>query len=306
MVLRSGQGVMLVGHGTVSDTSELREFLTRIRGGRPFSEHLLEDLCQRYRAVGGSPLLSTTLAQAELLGCRLQAPVVVGTRFAVPTLEAALADAWGLGVRELCVLPVAPFSVHIYAGVVQQILDAHRHSEPWGGLELLPVPPWGCDPRLVRAHAKRIDAARANAPPNSRLVMTAHSLPLAVVARGDPYPQLVEASVRAIAEALGCPFELCYQSQGADGGDWLGPGLGDLLSRLRDSGVSSVLVAPVGFLADHIETLYDLDIEAAQRASTLGLGFTRVPALNTDAGLIEAMAHVVEETLVGGVTRTPD
>jgi ferrochelatase len=124
--------------------------------------------------------------------------------------------------------------------------------------------------------------------------MTAHSLPLAVVGRGDPYPQLVEASAHAIADALGRSFVLGYQSQGADRCEWLGPDLVDLFGMLRDSGASSVLVAPIGFLADHIETLYDLDIEAARLAEGLGLEFTRVPALNTDRGLIEAMAHVVE------------
>jgi ferrochelatase len=128
-------------------------------------------------------------------------------------------------------------------------------------------------------------------------VLTAHSLPRAAIRAGDRYQAEVEACARAIAERLGRPCELCYQSQGADGGEWLGPDLRQTFERLAHSGVRQITLSPVGFLADHVETLYDLDIEARAWAGALGLGFERVPALNTAPGLIDALASVAERAL---------
>jgi len=128
-------------------------------------------------------------------------------------------------------------------------------------------------------------------------VLTAHSLPSVAIRAGDRYQAEVEASARALSERLSRPCQLAYQSQGADGGEWLGPDLRQTFERLAQEGVRQLTLCPFGFLADHVETLYDLDIEARTWAEALGLGFERVPALNTAPGLIEALANVARRAL---------
>ena len=158
----------------------------------------------------------------------------------------------------------------------------------------MPVEPYGSDPLLVRAHAAKIAPLLAGRNPESTdLVLTAHSLPVRAIESGDPYQTQFEASVRRIEGELGWPARIAYQSQGEGGGEWLGPTLDGVLEAAKTSGKRDVVVAPVGFLADHVETLYDLDVEALAVASRLGLGFSRAPALGDDPLLADALAGVV-------------
>ncbi|MEB2324968.1 MAG: ferrochelatase [Sorangiineae bacterium] len=129
--------------------------------------------------------------------------------------------------------------------------------------------------------------------------MTAHSLPSAAIRAGDRYEAEVRASAAAVGALVDRPFRLAFQSQGADGGEWLGPGLRDALEAARAAGARRAVVAPIGFLADHVETLYDLDVEARDWARALGLELARVPALGAHPGLVEALARVAERTLAG-------
>jgi ferrochelatase len=162
----------------------------------------------------------------------------------------------------------------------------------------------------VQAHAARILAVlsqttlSATDRAESALVLTAHSLPTAAIAAGDPYEGQVRSSAEAIGRALGTDYRLAFQSQGADGGPWLGPDLKQTLRELAETGVRRVVVAPFGFLAEHVETLYDLDVEAVEWARELGLRFERVGALNDDATLVEALAHVAFRTLSRRVEKT--
>ena len=283
------QGVLLTAHGSVEDLDELPEFLTRIRHGRPPPPELVAEVRRRYAAIGGSPLLRVSLRQAELLEARLGLPVFVGMRLSRPELGEAIAAARRRGLQRLCVLPLAPFSVHVYAEAARRALEA----ESGVPLELVSVAPFGSAPELVRAQAQAIVPHLQAGP--AALVLTAHSLPLSVVEGGDPYRDEFEKSARAIAAALGVPAQIAYQSQGFGGGAWLGPDLKTTLQGLCN--VGRVVVAPVGFLADHVETLYDLDVEAKGWAAELGLEFTRVPALNTATELVEALAQAVERAL---------
>jgi ferrochelatase len=152
----------------------------------------------------------------------------------------------------------------------------------------------------VTAHANAVARKLAELPGGGlepEIVLTAHSLPKNVIASGDPYQTEFENSARAIGAKLGRPVRCAYQSQGLAGGDWLGPDLKSVLESARAQGARHVVVAPVGFLADHVETLYDLDIEAKAWATELGLLFTRVPALNAAPELIEALARTAERAL---------
>lgn len=284
MTLPASTGVLLVAHGTVDSLDDLGAFVARIRHGRPAPPGLVEELRHRYEVIGGSPLLQTTRAQAQALAAKLEAPVLVAMRLWQPGVEQALSGAAQLGLQRLIVIALAPFSQHVYFEAAQQAAQKAESS-----IELVPTPAWGEEPAFVAAHAELI---AAHAPAGAPVVLSAHSLPRIAIQRGDPYATLVEASARAITEKLGRPTTLCYQSQGADGGDWLGPSVRETLTALAAEGHRSVAWAPFGFLAEHVETLYDLDVEARAIASELSLSLTRVPALDVHPGLIEALAAV--------------
>jgi ferrochelatase len=260
------------------------------------SEALIAEVTRRYQLIGGSPLLEITQAQAHALESRLGVPVFVGMRLWDPSIESALEVAAARGVRRLVVIALAPFSVHVYWQAVERAKEqvfAATAVPP----TLLRVEPWGTEPLFVRAHAKLI---AEHVPKEVPLVLTAHSLPLVAVRAGDPYEQQVRESAKAIALELGRDFELAFQSQGADGGDWLGPDLDTVLGGLRKEGAMQVAVAPFGFLGEHVETLYDLDVEAKGRADALGLSLIRVPAIGLAEGLIDALSKLARDALHAG------
>ena len=278
-------GVLLVAHGTVENLDDLGAFVARIRHGRPAPPGLVEELRRRYEAIGGSsPLLQTTRAQAQALAERLAAPVLVAMRLWDPSVETALLDAAGLGLTRLVVIALAPFSQHVYWDAAVKVAAAADTP-----IRLVPSPPYAEEPDFVAAH---VEAIRGGASVNAAVVLSAHSLPNVAIQRGDPYARLVEASAAAVAAQLGRPVRLCYQSQGADGGDWLGPTVRETLVALAAEGQREVVWVPFGFLADHVETLYDLDIEARAIADELSLSLVRLPALNVHPRLTAALAAV--------------
>lgn len=282
-------GVLLVAHGTVENLDDLPAFVARIRHGRPAPAAFLAELRQRYEAIGGSPLLATTREQAQALARRLEAPVLVGMRLWDPSVEQALAGAAALGLRRLVLIALAPFSQHVYWSAAQEA--AERAAT---GIELVRTDAWGEEPEFIEA---QVDLIERHAPPDAALVLSAHSLPQVVIDRGDPYARLVGASAQAIIARLGRSARLCYQSQGEGGGDWLGPTVRETLAAVAAEGRRTVAWAPVGFLAEHVETLYDLDVEASGIARELGLELVRVPALNLHQGLISALSAVAKRAV---------
>lgn len=285
-----GDGVLLLAHGTIHDVSELADFLKSVRRGRPAPEALVAEMRHRYEAIGGSPLLRYTEQQARGLEERLGLPVEVAMRLWNPRVEEVLPRLLARGGGRVCLLPLAPFSVDVY-------VDAARAAAATlgrGDVELISVGSWGTDADFIGAHVALIRRTVKHGVP---LVLTAHSLPTRVISMGDRYAVEVEACVAAIAAELGSPVHLAYQSQGIEGGDWLGPDLGAVLQRLVNEGESAVAIAPVGFLADHVETLYDLDVEARASCAHLGLTLTRVPALNIEPLFLDALAGLVRRAL---------
>jgi ferrochelatase len=297
MPLPTDVAVLLVAHGTVEDLDELPTFLLAIRRGRPPSDALIAEMRRRYEAIGGSPMISVTQAQAARLSERLGCPVYVGMRFCHPSIESALEAAATQGARRLVVLPVAPYSVALYHAEVAQRLN----TMPGGlrdRLELLAISPYGSHPMLVGAHRDNIllhsgEHLRRGAP----LLFSAHSLPLRVIAAGDAYADEVRASAAAIGAALAVPWNLGFQSEGADGGEWLGPPLHAHVDAIAANPSGEVIVAPIGFLCDHVETLFDLDIELASRTSKQGLRLVRIPALGSHPGLIATLSELVTSAL---------
>jgi ferrochelatase len=299
-MLGAHDGVVLVAHGTVGNLDDLPEFLRRIRRGHPPSPELVAELRRRYEAIGGqSPLLDITRRQAVELARRLEAPVLVGMRLWEPSVERALAAGAELGVSRIVLVPLAPFSVHVYAAAAERALDALRAELGARALTLVHVAPYGTHPAFVAAHVSLIAEVLSVHPEFSEapLVLTAHSLPKAVIDSGDPYGEQVAACAAAISSELGRAARLVYQSAGTEGGLWLGPDVGAVLSELAAAGARRAVVAPFGFLAEHVETLYDLDIDARQRASALGLELLRIPTLDARPALIEALAQVTTTAL---------
>jgi len=185
----------------------------------------------------------------------------------------------------------------VYGAAARRSLEAVRPELGSQTPELVVCEAWGCEPSFVAAHSALLAAQLGIDSRQSAVILTAHSLPRAAIRAGDRYEVEVGASAQAVSARLGRTCELAYQSQGADGGEWLGPDLRQTFARLSESGVRQVTLSPFGFLADHVETLYDLDIEASAWASACGLGFERVPALNTAPGLIDALAAVALRAL---------
>lgn len=285
--------ILLLAHGTVNQLEEMPAFLTSIRRGRPPSPELVQEMLHRYRAIGGSPHLEITRAQALALAERTGLSCEVAMRLWNPRVESVLPKLAANGIRRVCLLPLAPFSVDVYveaARAAQASLEGEAR-----GLELVPVANWGSDSAFVTACCGLI---RRHLPAvQSELVLTAHSLPLRVIRAGDRYAAEFEALVEAVTAQLGLPTRIAYQSQGADGGEWLGPTLEETIRTVAQSGAKHITVAPIGFLSDHVETLYDLDIEAARWCADAGLQLTRVPALNTDPAFIDALAQLAVRAL---------
>lgn len=294
--ISEGDAVLLVAHGTVSRIDDIPAFLSRIRAGRPVSDLLVAEVRRRYQLIGKSPLLDVTRAQAAALEQRLGIPVLVGMRLWDPSIEDALEEAAQRGIRRLVMIALAPFSVHVYWQALLRAKDSvfgNGRVPP----TLLRVEPWGTQAQFVRAHA---DLIAKHVPADVPLVLTAHSLPTLAIRNGDPYFTQVSESAAAIAGALGRDYDLAFQSQGADGGDWLGPDLNTILAELREEGATDVAIAPFGFLAEHVETLYDLDVEAKELAESLGLSLLRVPAIGLAEGLIDALEKLAQDALSAG------
>jgi len=281
--------VLLLSHGTISSEEEIPAFLQEIRQGRPAPPALIEEMRHRYRAIGGSPLLEHTRAQAVELERRLGLPVRVAMRFSAPRLETVLAP---LGPGDIVhLLPAAPLSVPIYEAAARSALASHPRAPT-----LVSVAPWALEPPLVHEWAERIREAYASARQPCQLILTAHSLPKIVIERGDPYEREFAAMVRAVQSEAGVSGVIAYQSQGQSPGAWLGPTLVEAFEAARRAGHASVLVAPLGFVSEHVETLFDLDIEAKAQAEALGLQFLRLAAPSSSTGLISAMERALRRS----------
>lgn len=301
----SASAVVAVSHGTVDDPGDLAAFVANVRRGRPAPPELVAELRRRYDAIGGSPLNRINAELTAKLAARLGVQVVLANRLWRPFVRDVFAGLAGQGVRRIVLVALAQHSTHVYAD------DAARAAEATG-VELACVPAWGGRANLIAAFATRIVAELAGSPDAGRttLVMTAHSLPSSVIAAGDPYERDVRASAEAIAAAVrsraACdvPWLVAFQSQGMAGPaqmEWLGPNLRATLDAARQRGAARVLFAPIGFLADHVEVLYDLDVEARALAAERGMGYARAPSLNADDDFVDVLVEVCRPML--GPTR---
>jgi ferrochelatase len=289
--------VLVVVHGSVDREEDVPAFVTNIRHGRPAPASVIDEVVRRFRLIGGSPLSAITAGQARALAARLGMRVEIGARMWHPYAKDTVAKLAQEGFARVVSLPLAPYSVALYNGVAREAAAA-------AGVASVDCPDWALEPALIDAFVETIQPklAAVRDPARTHVLLSAHSLPLRVVRAGDGYEREIRATAAAVAAKLGAFAPRCsvaFQSQGMDGGEWLGPDLDTAFKQLADAGASDVVVAPIGFLADHTETLFDLDVEAKARAEALGLAFHRAPALNDSAKLVDAMVAVVERALRG-------
>jgi len=282
-------GVLCMAYGSPRGAAGIEAYFTHIRGGRQPSEEALAELRERYKAIGGvSPLEKITRAQATALGGRLGLPTFVGMKHAPPFIEEAVAEARAAGVTRLVGLPLAPhFAQMSFAGYERPLREA------WSG-ELVFVNGFHDHPSFTAALRGLLSETLAYFPPD-RVFFTAHSLPARILGEGDDYPGRVTRSVRLLEDRMDLPpWSVAFQSASQTGEPWLGP---DLLEAIERSGARKALVCPVGFVADHLEILYDLDVEAQAWARQRRIELRRTPSFNDRSRFIDALAAVVRDAL---------
>jgi ferrochelatase len=281
--------VILMAYGSPSTPEDIRPYLEDVRRGRPASDEAVAELAERYRRIGGrSPLDDVTEAQRAALERELGLPVFVGMKHWRPRIAKAVERALDAGAARVIGVVLAPHYSRMSVGEYRERLKAALEGRD---AELVLVESWHDDPAFVEVVADRVRGTDA------WVVFTAHSLPERILADGDPYrEQLLETS-RLVAEHAGLAerWSFAFQSASATGEPWLGPDILAELERLHAESVREVLVAPVGFVSDHLEILWDLDVEAREKARELGVELARIESLNDDPPFIRALAGVVEQ-----------
>jgi protoporphyrin/coproporphyrin ferrochelatase len=281
--------VVLMAYGSPAEPEDIRPYLEDIRAGRPVSEEAVAELTERYRRIGGrSPLDDVTEAQRAALERELEVPVFVGMKHWQPRIAEAVDRALAGGADTIAGLVLAPHYSRLSIEEYRERLEAALGDRA----ELRFVESWHTHEPYLALLADRVRGTDAH------VVFTAHSLPERILAEGDPYrDQLLETS-QLVAERAGlASWSFAFQSASPTGEPWLGPDILDELVELKGKGVVSVLACPIGFVSDHLEILWDLDVEARERSAELGLEFDRIRSLNDDPAFVRGLAELVRETV---------
>jgi protoporphyrin/coproporphyrin ferrochelatase len=297
-------------YGSPATLEDIPAYLRNVRGGREPDEALVAEFRRRYELIGGSPLVRITDAQAAALEAELNGleggrsyRAVAGMRFFPPLISEVVRKEAPESGRVVGVIMSPQFSPIIMGGYVRDIQGAvaalHRD-----GLTVTVAEDWHLQPLFLEALAQRVTEALDALPPKVRedvpVLLTAHSMPKRVV-EGEPgYIHQLEETAAAVAELVGLPegrWMFCYQSAGHTPEEWLKPDFADMMPRLKEGGYTHVVIAPVQFLADHLEILYDIDVGAREQAEKAGIQFVRTKSLNTSPLFIKALATVVGDAL---------
>jgi ferrochelatase len=277
-----------MAYGSPATEADIAAYYTHIRGGRPPSRESLEDLTRRYRAIGRSPLTEITRAQAAALSELTGLPAFVGMKHAPPFIAEAATEARRHGIERLVGLPLAPHFARMSIGAYE-----HSLREAWPG-ELVFISGFHDHPAFINAVRSLLHEAMVESTPEL-LIFTAHSLPARILAEGDPYRDRLLASCRLVADGMRLPrWEFAFQSASHTGEPWLGP---EVLETIERSGARDVLVCPIGFVADHLEILYDLDVEAQEYARQRRIKVRRTASFNARPEFIQALASVTLDAL---------
>ena len=292
-------GVLLLAHGAPDKLEDIPEFLLNVRDARPLSPPAVEEVTRRYALIGGgSPLLRHTRRQAEALAVRLGRPVYVGMRNWRPFIADAVKEVVRDNrVNRLVAVCLAPHNSRASVGLYKSHL-AKATAPVTSRLAIDFVESWHDHPLLIQAFAEKLRTAlgqaQAAAGRDVLVILTAHSVPEKTIADGDPYDRQVRETAGRVVSEAGCRLWHCaYQSQGMTAEPWLGQTVESVMDQLAETGHRHVVVAPIGFVADHLEVLYDVDIAFRDYARAQGLTLWRTESLNDSPLLIEALASIV-------------
>lgn len=304
--------VLLMAMGGPDKLENVEPYLLDVRGGRPTPPELVEEIRERYRLTGGkSPVLDITREVARKLEQKLNGPggegfrVYVGLRHWHPYIKEAYAELLDDQPQRLIGLCMAPqYSSMSIGAYIKKVEEAR--AELGGDFPVTYVQSWHKHPRLVKALAENIGIGLQKFPAEARMkvpiIFTAHSLPERILQMKDPYPDEVRGTMEAVCQQLGpVTARFAFQSQGRSGEKWLGPDVESMLEALHQEGHRHVLIAPIGFISDHVEVLYDVDVEFKKLAESKGMQLERIPMLNASPPLIDILEAVLEEHLASPV-----
>lgn len=301
----SRRAVLLIAHGSPDRAEEVPEFLQNISRGRPMSDAVVQEVQHRYSLIGSSPLTRITRAQAEGVARELGVPAYVGMRNWHPYIADALRQMTADGVEQAVAICLAPHNSRTSVGLYKQVLIGA--GAPFS-IDF--VEEWHDRPLLIEAFADRLRTGWRNAcaehGSSLPVLFTAHSVPQRTIADGDPYEAQTRetaALVAAQVPEIGA-WHFAFQSQGMSGGEWLGPTVEDTITRLREMGHNGVFVQPIGFVCDHVEILFDVDILFRRFAEARGMKLYRAESLNDSPLFVRAVAELARTRLAAldGVT----
>jgi ferrochelatase len=292
-------GVLVMAYGGPDSLGDVKPYLLDVRHYRQTSQEIVDEVRERYRAIGGrSPILERTRAQANALESELNSQgepvkVFVGMRHWYPFINQALADMSAAGIEKAVGLVMAPHYSRMSVGAYYK-----KVKEAESDLEIALIERWHLLPGYLDALAGRVQTALERFPAEIRtkvpIIFTAHSLPERILEWGDPYPEELNATVIEVVKMLNSnPYEFAFQSAAISNEPWLGPDAGDVIVRLASEGHKHVLIAPIGFVCEHVEVLYDVDIVFKRQASSLGMQLERIEMLNTSPEMIDGLAELV-------------
>jgi len=298
--------VLLLAHGSPDSPDEVPEFMKHITAGRSIPDAVIEEVRHRYSLIGRSPLTEITLAQADALRRALNVPVYLGMRNWRPFIADAAQQISRDGIQHVIALCLAPQNSSTSTGLYQRALFAEIKSA-----EINPevtvdfISSWHNHPQLARAFAEKLETAWRQASKElgapAPVIFTAHSVPMSTIQAGDPYEQQAKETARAVGSNVPClTVELrrfAFQSQGMSGGPWLGPTVESVILELKRGGHKGVVIAPIGFVCDHVEILYDIDIAFRQFATEQEMRLWRSESLNASPAFIAAIADLVSARL---------
>jgi ferrochelatase len=288
--------VLLLAHGSPASVDDVPEFLLRVTGGRQLPSEVVREVSHRYGAIGKSPLTDLTLRQAELLAKEIGMPVYVGMRNWHPFVAQALAQMQADGIGHAVVICLAPHNSRTSVGLYRKSLA--QCTDPQMTFDF--VEAWHDQPNLIQAFSEKLKTGLHRAQRESGkqppVIFTAHSVPEHTVLDGDPYEVQARQTAALVAKAAGLnenDWSFAFQSQGMSGGPWLGPTVEDTITHLKQSGSNEVFLQPIGFLCDHVEILYDIDIAFKEFAEKEGMRLWRAESLNESPLLTSALAQIV-------------
>ncbi|HRQ22330.1 MAG TPA: ferrochelatase [Anaerolineales bacterium] len=294
-------GLLVMAYGGPDKLEDVEPYLLDVRGYRPTSQEIIHEVRERYRELGGrSPILEQTQAQADALESALNSngnefKAYVGMRHWHPFIKDALANMQAEGIEKAVGVVMAPHYSRMSIGAYYQRLE-----EANSPITLARIENWHLETGYINALAERVRAALKRFPKEIRadvpVIFTAHSLPEKILEWNDPYPAQLRETVSAVMEKLGSqPHEFAYQSAAISTIPWLGPDAGEVIERLVAEGKKNILLCPIGFVCEHVEILYDIDIVYQNLAKSLGIHLERIEMLNTASEMIEGLAGLIRE-----------